>query len=121
MRVMEDETPGCDGLEVFTRHRFDDPEEVEIMRGICWECPLLQLCEAFAGAGKPAGGGHVGWDDASRDEAGDLGESNRCSERCIIQLRWLRCFREAAGTKRAQRCKTNSGTRPLFYRVFSIG
>jgi len=53
---METETPGCDGLEVFTRDRFSDPEEVEMMRGICRECPLLDLCRAFAAAGRPAAG-----------------------------------------------------------------
>lgn len=54
--AMETETPGCDGLEVFTRDRFSDPEEVEMMRGICRECPLLDLCRAFAAAGRPAAG-----------------------------------------------------------------
>jgi len=56
IQAMEDQPPACDGLEVFTRDRFDDPEEVEMMRGICRQCPLLELCVAFAAAGKPSGG-----------------------------------------------------------------
>lgn len=54
--AMEDHPPACDGLEVFTADRFDDPEQTDMMRGICRDCPLLQLCEAFAAAGKPAAG-----------------------------------------------------------------
>lgn len=56
MAAMEDEPPACDGLEVFTRDRYADPEEVAMMRGICRSCPLLDLCHAFAAAGKPTGG-----------------------------------------------------------------
>lgn len=33
MRAMENETPRCNGLEVFARDRFADPEEVEMTRG----------------------------------------------------------------------------------------
>ncbi|MGF6821941.1 hypothetical protein M2317_000827 [Microbacterium sp. ZKA21] len=54
--AMATEVPGCDGLEVFTRDRYTDPEETEMMRGICRLCPLLDLCAAFAGAGKPTAG-----------------------------------------------------------------
>lgn len=56
IRAMEDQPPACDGLEVFTRDRFNDAEEVEMMRGICRSCPLLDPCQAFATAGKPTGG-----------------------------------------------------------------
>ncbi|WP_157540803.1 WhiB family transcriptional regulator [Microbacterium sp. XT11] len=54
--AMETEPPGCDGLEVFTHDRFDDPEQTEMMRGICRECPLLEMCRAFAVAGRPSAG-----------------------------------------------------------------
>ncbi|MBY6061613.1 WhiB family transcriptional regulator [Microbacterium esteraromaticum] len=54
--AMEDEPPGCDGLDVFTHDRFDDPEQTEMMRGICRDCPLLDLCAAFAAAGRPVAG-----------------------------------------------------------------
>ena len=53
---METETPRCDGLEVFPRDRYSDLEQTEMMRGICRECPLLDLCTAFAAAGKPSAG-----------------------------------------------------------------
>lgn len=56
VRAMEHEPPGCDGLETFTRDHFTDPEETEMMRSICRECPLLVLCEAFALAGGPTAG-----------------------------------------------------------------
>lgn len=56
VRAMEDEPPACDGLEVFTADRFDDPEQTEMMRGICRSCPLLELCTAFAIAGRPSAG-----------------------------------------------------------------
>lgn len=56
MRAMEDTPPACDGLETFTRDKFTDREEVEIMRGICATCPLFDLCAAFATAGLPAAG-----------------------------------------------------------------
>ncbi|MBM7464632.1 WhiB family transcriptional regulator [Microbacterium esteraromaticum] len=56
MRAMQDEPPACDGLEVFTADRFDDPEQTVMMRGICRACPLLDLCAAFAAAGKPTAG-----------------------------------------------------------------
>lgn len=54
-RAMEDDPPACDGLEVFTG-TFYDPEQTEMMRGICRSCPLNDLCHAFAIAGKPAAG-----------------------------------------------------------------
>lgn len=69
MRAMEDETPGCDGLEVFTRDRFSDPEQTEMMRGICRDCPLLDLCEAFAAAGKPSAGMWAGMTPAEVRQA----------------------------------------------------
>jgi hypothetical protein len=56
MTAMEDETPGCGGLETFTRDKFVDPEETEMMRGICRDCPVFVLCQAYAIAGKPAAG-----------------------------------------------------------------
>lgn len=54
--AMEEHTPGCDGLETFARDRFSDPAELEMMRRICQECPLRDLCAAFAVAGRPAAG-----------------------------------------------------------------
>ncbi|MFK4759662.1 WhiB family transcriptional regulator [Microbacterium sp. ZW T5_45] len=56
MAAMEEDPPACDGLEVFTRDRYGEPEEVAMMRDICRSCPLLDLCQAFAAAGKPTGG-----------------------------------------------------------------
>ena len=56
MKAMEDEPPACDGLEVFTHDRFDDPEQTEMMRGICRDCPLVEMCAAFAAAGRPSAG-----------------------------------------------------------------
>lgn len=56
MRAMEDERPACDGLEVYTADRFDDPEQTEMMRGICRDCPLIEFCAAFAAAGRPVAG-----------------------------------------------------------------
>ncbi|MFK3833768.1 WhiB family transcriptional regulator [Microbacterium sp. NPDC087868] len=51
---MEDTAPVCDGLETFTRDKFVDPEELAMMRGVCAECPLSDVCAAFAAAGRPA-------------------------------------------------------------------
>lgn len=56
VRAMEDTPPACDGLEAFTHDRFADPEQTEMMRGICRACPLLELCRTFAIAGRPAAG-----------------------------------------------------------------
>lgn len=56
IRAMEDTPPACDGLETFTRDKFMDHDETEIMRGICRECPLFDLCAAYAVAGKPSAG-----------------------------------------------------------------
>ncbi|MEV7632001.1 WhiB family transcriptional regulator [Microbacterium sp. NPDC089318] len=56
MRAMADEPAACDGLDVYTADRFDDPEQTELMRGICRACPLIELCAAFAATGKPAAG-----------------------------------------------------------------
>lgn len=56
MRAMQDQQPACDGLDVFTADRFDDPEQTDMMRGICRACPLLDLCAAFAAVGKPTAG-----------------------------------------------------------------
>ncbi|WP_460005024.1 WhiB family transcriptional regulator [Microbacterium xylanilyticum] len=56
VRAMEDTPPACDGLEMFTHDRFFDPEQTEMMRGICHACPLLELCRTFAIAGKPTAG-----------------------------------------------------------------
>ena len=56
IRAMEDTAPACDGLETFTRDKFVEPEEAEIMRGICAECALFDLCAAYASAGRPAAG-----------------------------------------------------------------
>ncbi len=41
---------------MFTHDRFFDPEQTEMMRGICHACPLLELCRTFAIAGKPTAG-----------------------------------------------------------------
>lgn len=56
MRAMEKTAPACVGLEVFTHDRFADPEQTEMMRGLCRDCPLFDLCEAFVIAGKPSAG-----------------------------------------------------------------
>lgn len=56
MAAMEQEAPGCDGLDVFTADRYDDPKQTEMMRGVCRACPLLELCTAFAIAGRPTAG-----------------------------------------------------------------
>lgn len=56
IRAMEDTPAACDGLETFTHDRFADPEQTEMMRGICHACPLLELCRTFAIAGKPTAG-----------------------------------------------------------------
>lgn len=60
VRAMEHKPPACDGLDVCTRDRFNDPEELELMRGICRECPLLEMCRAFAVAGRPSAGTSAG-------------------------------------------------------------
>lgn len=56
VRAMEEQPPACDGLEVFTANAFHDPEQTEIMRGICRECPLLEMCSSFVAVGKPSAG-----------------------------------------------------------------
>lgn len=56
LQAMEDTPPACDGLETFTHDRFADPEQTDMMRGICHACPLLDLCRTFAAAGKPTAG-----------------------------------------------------------------
>lgn len=56
IRAMEDTPPACDGLETFAADRFADPEQTDMMRGICHACPLLELCRTFAIAGKPTAG-----------------------------------------------------------------
>lgn len=38
---------------MFTADKFMDPEHTAMMRGICYACPLLELCKTFAAAGKP--------------------------------------------------------------------
>ena len=71
MVAMENETPGCDGLEVFTYDRFADPEQTEMMRAICDACPLLDLCQAFAIVGRPAAGMWAGMTPAEIRRLGD--------------------------------------------------
>lgn len=56
IRAMEQTPAACDGIETFTRDKFNDPDDVAIMRGICQECPVFDLCAAFAAAGKPSAG-----------------------------------------------------------------
>lgn len=56
IRAMEETPAACDGIETFTRDKFLDPEETDIMRAICHACPLLDLCAAYAHTGRPAAG-----------------------------------------------------------------
>ncbi|MGN7859511.1 WhiB family transcriptional regulator [Microbacterium sp. 22303] len=72
VRAMEDSPPACDGLDGFTRDRFDDPEETAMMRGICRACSLLELCEAFAIAGRPAAGMWAGMTPADIRRTGSV-------------------------------------------------
>lgn len=56
IRAMEETPASCDGIETFTRDKFLDPEETDIMRAICHACPLLNLCAAYAHTGRPTAG-----------------------------------------------------------------
>lgn len=71
LQAMEDTPPACDGLETFTHDRFADPEQTDMMRGICHTCPVLELCKAFAIAGKPTAGMWAGMTPAEIRRVGD--------------------------------------------------
>lgn len=94
MRAMEKTAPACGGLEVFTHDRFADPEQTEMMRGLCRECPLLDLCEAFVIAGKPSAGMWAGMTPAEVRRLGaceptdSAGHEVRPSERELVVSNW---------------------------------
>ena len=56
-RALKDQTPACDGLTIFTdRHGAEhSDDERAFMAAICEQCPVLELCRAFAEVARPDG------------------------------------------------------------------
>lgn len=52
--ALKTETPACDGITAFT-DTSTDAEQREIMESICWHCPVLEKCRAFAEVAHPDG------------------------------------------------------------------
>jgi len=54
--ALETETPACDGITAFVdTSRALEVDEREIMESICWHCPVLEKCRAFAEVARPDG------------------------------------------------------------------
>ena len=54
--ALKTETPGCDGLTAFTDTAGTmTDDQRELMESICWQCPVLELCRAFAHVARPEG------------------------------------------------------------------
>ena len=53
--AMEDATPGCSGLPLFTADSRTDEQRAECA-SICARCPLADLCDAYATAAKADAG-----------------------------------------------------------------
>jgi hypothetical protein len=54
--ALQTETPACDGVTAFTdTSGVMEQDQREIMESICWHCPVLDLCRAFAEIAKPDG------------------------------------------------------------------
>ncbi len=54
--ALETETPACDGITAFVdTSRAIEDDQREIMESICWRCPVLEKCRAFAEVARPDG------------------------------------------------------------------
>lgn len=54
--ALKTETPACDGITAFTDTSGTmEQDQREIMEAICWHCPVLEKCRAFAEVAKPEG------------------------------------------------------------------
>lgn len=53
--ALRDVTPSCDGMDAYTDDRPSE-DDVTAIAGICASCPVLELCQAYAVAGRPSAG-----------------------------------------------------------------
>lgn len=53
--ALKTEPSACDGITAFTDSTAGDAEHAELMESICFRCPVLDLCRAFADAARPEG------------------------------------------------------------------
>lgn len=53
--ALKAEPSACDGITAFTDTTSGDGEHAEMMASICWRCPVLEQCRAFAEVARPEG------------------------------------------------------------------
>jgi hypothetical protein len=53
--ALRTELSACDGITAFTATMSGDDDHAEMMESICWRCPVLEQCRAFAEVARPEG------------------------------------------------------------------